>query len=125
MIFLWQIPHTFVICFRYKDQYLVAGGKQLPFVAGEDVSFRQSMWYTVINIPLIFVPFIFKVSGEIYLVIATLLTMGAIVMATRFYSHREPATAKQFFRYMLSFLPIIFVSMASNRLDFLSKPVLL
>ena len=117
MIFLWQIPHTFVICFRYKDQYLAAGGKQLPFVAGEDVSFRQSVWYTVINIPLIFVPFIFKVSGEIYLAIATLLTMGAIVMVTRFYSYREATTAKQFFRYMLIYLPVLFISMAVNRFD--------
>ena len=118
MIFLWQIPHTFVICFRYKDQYLAAGGKQLPFVAGENASFRQSMWYTLINIPLIFVPFVFKVSGPIYLGIATLVTMGAIVMVTRFYSSRELASAKQFFRYMLIYLPVLFVSMAANRMDF-------
>ncbi len=118
MIFMWQIPHTFVICYRYKDQYMAAGGKQLPFVAGEEASFRQSLWYTVINIPLIFVPFVFKISGEIYLTVATLFTMGAIIMVTRFYSHREERTAKQFFRYMLSYLPVLFVSMAANRLDF-------
>jgi heme o synthase len=118
MIFLWQIPHAFVICFRYKDQYLAAGGKQLPFVAGEAVSFRQSVWYTLINIPLIFVPFMFGVSGGIYLSIATLLTMGAIVMVTRFYNQRELHSAKQFFRYMLIYLPVLFVSMAANRLDF-------
>ena len=118
MIFLWQIPHTFVICFRYKDQYVAAGGKQLPFVAGEDASFRQSLWYTLINIPLIFVPFVFKVSGPIYLMIATTITMGAIAMVTRFYSNRQLATAKQFFRYMLIYLPVLFVSMAANRMDF-------
>ncbi len=117
MIFLWQIPHTFVICYRYKDQYLAVGGKQLPFVAGENASFRQSLWYTMVNIPLIFVPFVFKVSGPIYLIVATLITMGAIVMVTRFYSNRELATAKQFFRYMLIYLPVLFVSMAANRMD--------
>ena len=118
MIFLWQIPHTFVICYRYKDQYLAAGGKQLPFVAGEDASFRQSLWYTMINVPLIFMPFIFKISGTIYLGIAILVTTGAIVMVTRFYRNRELSTAKQFFRYMLIYLPVLFVSMAANRMDF-------
>lgn len=117
MIFLWQIPHTFVICYRYKDQYLAAGGKQLPFVAGERASFRQSLWYTLINAPLIFVPFVFQISGAIYLGIATLLTMGAIIMVTRFYSNRELVAAKQFFRYMLIYLPVLFVAMATNRIE--------
>ena len=115
MVFLWQIPHTFVICYRYKDQYVAAGGKQLPFVAGEDASFRQSLWYTLINVPLIFMPYIFKLSGAIYLGIAILVTLGAIVMVTRFYGHRELATAGQFFRYMLIYLPVLFVSMALDR----------
>ncbi|MBT6231477.1 MAG: protoheme IX farnesyltransferase, partial [Candidatus Scalindua sp.] len=115
MVFLWQIPHTFVICYRYKDQYVAAGGKQLPFVAGEDASFRQSLWYTLINVPLIFMPYIFKLSGAIYLGIAILVTLGAIVMVTRFYGHRELATARQFFRYMLIYLPVLFVSMALDR----------
>lgn len=118
MIFLWQIPHTFVICYRYKDQYLAAGGKQLPFVAGENASFRQSIWYTLINAPLIFVPFVFRVSGSIYLIIATLVTMGAVVMVSRHYSQRGERTARQFFRYMLLYLPVLFVSMAVNRVDF-------
>ena len=118
MIFLWQIPHTFVICHRYKNQYLAAGGKQLPFVAGEDASFRQSVWYTLINIPLIFVPFIFRISNGVYLIIATLITMGAIVMVTRFYANREGNAAKQFFRYMLIYLPVLFVAMATNRVGF-------
>lgn len=117
MIFLWQIPHTFVICHRYKDQYLAAGGKQLPFVAGEDASFRQSAWYTMINIPLIFVPFLFRVSGGAYLIIATLVTMGAVVMVARFYSRREADSARQFFRYMLMYLPVLFVSMALDRVN--------
>ena len=117
MIFLWQIPHTFVICYRYKDQYLAAGGKQLPFVAGEPASFRQSVWYTLINVPLIFVPFMFRISDGIYLGIAAVFTMGALVMVSRFYTLREGRSAKQFFRYMLAYLPILFVSMAINRVD--------
>lgn len=117
MIFLWQIPHTFVICYRYKEQYKAAGGKQLPFVAGEDASFRQSVWYTMINMPLIFVPFLFRISGGVYLMVATMVTMGAVVMVSRFYTRRESASAKHFFRYMLGYLPILFVSMALDRVQ--------
>jgi len=64
------------------------------------------------------VPFVFRVSGTIYLSIATLVTMGAIIMVTRFYRSRELTTARQFFRYMLIYLPVLFVSMAANRMDF-------
>jgi len=118
MIYLWQIPHTLVICFRYKDQYLAAGGKQLPFVAGETASFRQIVWYTLINIPLIFVPFLFKISGGIYLSVAVLFTVFAIVFVSRFYSQRESRSAQQFFRYMLLYLPVLFISMATDRFMF-------
>ncbi|MBT7221079.1 MAG: protoheme IX farnesyltransferase, partial [Alphaproteobacteria bacterium] len=74
MIFLWQIPHTFVIIFRYNDEFASAGGKQLPFVIGEKAALRQSLWYTLYNIPLIFIPVLFKVSGGVYLFTAILAT---------------------------------------------------
>ena len=115
MIFLWQIPHTFVICFRYKDEYQAAGGKLLPFVAGENASFRQSIWYTLINIPLIFVPVMFKVSGNIYMMIASVFTVGAIAFVLLFNKYRDPKRSQQFFLYMLSYLPVLFVSMAIDR----------
>jgi heme o synthase len=116
MIFLWQIPHTFVIVFRYTDEFIAAGGRQLQIVAGENVSFRQSLWYTWINIPLILVPFVFGISGPIYLTIAVLLTIVALYRATRFYIEREAQTAKNFFIYMLIYLPILFIAMVTNRI---------
>jgi len=115
MIFLWQIPHTMVICFRYKDEYQAAGGKQLPFVIGEPGAFRQSVWYTLINLPLIFVPILFKVSGGLYLSIAVVFTTAAIVLVSRFYMKREARSARLFFFYMLIYLPVLFVSMATDR----------
>jgi len=115
MIFLWQIPHTFVIVFRYTDQFIAAGGKQLQLVAGENASFRQSLWYTWINIPLILVPFIFGVSGGVYMAIAVLITGYAIYRVTQFYLERETKSARKFFFSMLLYLPILFVAMATNR----------
>jgi protoheme IX farnesyltransferase len=115
MIFLWQIPHTFVIVFRYTDQFIAAGGKQLQLVAGEDASFRQSLWYTWINIPLILVPFLFGVSGGIYMLVAVALTGYAIYRVTQFYTERETKSARKFFFSMLLYLPILFVAMATNR----------
>lgn len=115
MIFLWQIPHTFVICFRYKDEYIAAGGKQLPFIAGESASFRQSVWYTIINIPLIFIPVMFKVSGEVYLSVAVVSTLIAIISVIVFTKKRDNRSSRQFFFYMLSYLPVVFLAMALDR----------
>lgn len=115
MIFLWQIPHTFVIVYRYKDEFLAAGGRQLPFVAGENASFRQSLLYTLVNIPLIFIPVVFRVSGGVYLSAAVLVTLVAVMFVYRFYNFRTSNTAEQFFYYMLSYLPLMFVFMAVDK----------
>lgn len=117
MIFLWQIPHTFVIVYRYKDEFLAAGGKQFPFVAGENASFRQSLLYTLVNIPLIFIPVVFRVSGGVYLTASLFVTALAVFLVYRFYTSRTSKTAKQFFFYMLTYLPVVFVFMATDKIN--------
>ena len=115
MIFLWQIPHTFAIVFRYKDQFKAAGGKQLPLMAGENAAFRQSLLYTLVNIPMIFVPVMFRVSGDVYISVAMVATGIAVMFSIRFYKQRSTKTARQFFFYMLSYLPLVFVFMAGDK----------
>lgn len=115
MIFLWQIPHTFAIVYRYKKEFQRAGGKQLPFVLGEDASFRQSVWYTLINIPLIFIPVVFYTAGEVYISIAITITVLAIFFVVRFYRYRDMRSNRQFFFYMLSYLPLLFIFMVVDK----------
>ena len=115
MIFLWQTPHTFAIVYRYKKQFEAAGGKQLELVAGEEASFRQTAWYTVVNFPLILIPAVFKVSGSTYVAIAVLFTILATVLMVGFYKKRTEQTARRYFFFMLSYLPVLFTFMAWNR----------
>jgi len=117
MIFLWQIPHTFVIVYRYKDEFKAAGGMQLPFVAGENASFRQSLLYTLVNIPLVFIPVMFRVSGGVYISAALAFTALAVIFVLRFYKQRNNKTARQFFFYMLTYLPLVFVFMAADKIN--------
>ena len=117
MIFLWQTPHTFAIVYRYKKQFEAAGGKQLELVAGEEASFRQTAWYTVVNFPLILIPAVFKVSGGLYVAIAALFTVAATILMIRFYRERTESTARRYFFFMLSYLPVLFVFMAWNRVS--------
>lgn len=115
MIFLWQTPHTFAIVYRYKQQFEAAGGKQLELVAGEEASFRQTAWYTIVNFPLILIPAVFKISGDIYVGIAALFTIIATYFMVKFYKERSEGSAKRYFYFMLSYLPVLFVFMAWNR----------
>lgn len=115
MIFLWQTPHTFAIVYRYRRQFEAAGGRQLELVAGEEASFRQTAWYTIVNFPLILIPAVFKISGDIYVGIAALFTIIATYFMVKFYKERSEGSAKRYFYFMLSYLPVLFVFMAWNR----------
>ena len=117
MIFLWQTPHTFAIVYRYKKQFEAAGGKQLELVAGEEASFRQTAWYTLVNCPLILIPAVFKISGSLYVSIAALFTIVATVLMIGFYRERSERTARRYFFFMLSYLPVLFTFMAWNRVS--------
>lgn len=117
MIFLWQTPHTFAIVYRYKKQFEAAGGKQLELVAGEEASFRQTAWYTIVNFPLILIPAVFKVSGSAYVATATIFTIVATVLMLGFYKKRTEQTARRYFFFMLSYLPVLFVLMAWDRVS--------
>lgn len=116
MIFLWQTPHTFVIVFRHRREFESAGGKQMEIIAGEQASIRQSVWYTAANFPLILIPVVFNVSGSVYLTIAFALSALALIMSLLFYRQRTEQSAKRFFLFMLSYLPVLFVVMTVDRL---------
>src|SRR5699024_1018514 len=48
ILFLWQIPHTFAIAMRRRDEYKAAGIPMLPVVYGMEMTKRQSLIYILL-----------------------------------------------------------------------------
>ena len=82
IMFLWQMPHFWVLAIRYKDDYAKGGIPTLPVVVGMDRTLFQIGLYTFVYVgvalaapmfvqaswmfALLTVPFVFKVLQEFY-----------------------------------------------------------
>ena len=69
MQFLWQFPHFFAIAWMYREQYKKAGILMLPVVEPSGaLTFRQIILFTIMLVPVSIAPFIFGISGTVFLV---------------------------------------------------------
>src|SRR5208282_598388 len=68
ILFFWQLPHFLAIAWIYRDDYSRAGFKMLPLVdpLGERTG-RQAVSHTLGLLPVSLCPFLFKLTGPIYL----------------------------------------------------------
>ncbi|MGL1900929.1 MAG: heme o synthase [Fibrobacterales bacterium] len=110
MLFVWQIPHTLVICYRHQLDYKQAGFKQLPFVHGDTVAFKQLVWWCVMRLPLSLMPFVFDVAGVGYLIASLTIGLLIVVYALALSVHPSEKNAKTFFFIDLSYLPVLFIA---------------
>ncbi len=109
IMFIWQIPHFLALAMKRVDEYRNAGIPMLPVVHGFEITKRQIMIWTVCLLPL---PFYMSGLGITFMVIATLLNIGWIVLG--FYGFRKKDDIKwsvQMFVYSLNYLTTLFVSM--------------
>lgn len=109
ILFLWQIPHTFAIAMRRRDEYKAAGIPMLPVVYGMEMTKRQSLIYILLLFPL---PFFMGALGTSFLIIATVLNVAWIILAVKgFFVKDNIKWANQMFYYSLTYMTILFGGM--------------
>jgi heme o synthase len=107
ILFIWQMPHTFAIAIRKYDEYKAAGVAMLPVVHGFDITKRQFFVYSACLIPL---PFLIPQLGLVFLIIATLLNIGWIVVSiSGFMAKDNQKWARMAFLYSVNYVTIIFL----------------
>jgi protoheme IX farnesyltransferase len=112
ILFLWQFPHFLAIAWMYRAEYAKAGIKMLPVVepAGK-ITARQIVIFTVLLLPVSIMPYVFGVSGVIYLVGACLLGiwfLWASIQAARAKSNEK---ARTLLLVSVLYLPVLFALM--------------
>lgn len=109
IVFIWQMPHTFAIAIKRYNEYKKAGVAMLPVVYGFEVTKRQILVYIACLLPL---PFFLRSLGTPFIVIATLLNIGWIVMAIRgLFTKNDVKWASRIFIYSVNYLMILFAMM--------------
>lgn len=109
VLFIWQVPHTFAIAIKRFDEYKAAGVPMLPVVYGFKFTKRQIFIYIACLLPL---PFFLTSLGTPFVVIASILNVGWLILAVQGFSAKDDVKwARKIFIYSLNYLVILFLMM--------------
>jgi len=117
ILFFWQIPHFFAIAWMYRDEYAKAGFVMLPSIDPEgDRTARQAVSHTLGLLMVSLLPFLFRMTGRVYLVGALVLGVAFIVCALRFSRELSLRRARQLFFASILYLPLLMGLMVLDKL---------
>ncbi|MCM3756598.1 heme o synthase [Sporosarcina aquimarina] len=109
IMFVWQPPHFYALAMKKTDDYGAAGIPMLPVVKGFARTKKSMLAWVVLLFPL---PFMLTELGTAFLVLATLLNVGWLLLALKGFRVKDDLKwATSMFIYSLNYMTILFVSM--------------
>jgi heme o synthase len=116
ILFLWQFPHFYSIAWLYRDDYSKAGIKMLPVVdeTGQRTA-RQIAIYALLLLPVSLLPTYLGMSGNLYLLGATLLSLTYLYYGCRTLFERTTYTARKVLMTSIVYLPLLYCLMVADR----------
>lgn len=116
IIFFWTPPHFWALALCCKEDYAKVNYPMLPLVAGDQMTRKQILYYSITLIPLSVSLFFVAGSGWLYLVSSIVLTVLFIGGAWRLYQKKTIKVYWQFFAYSIVYLMVLFIMMMADRL---------
>ena len=121
IIFVWTPPHFWALALwrKINADYANAGVPMLPVVAGPDETRRQILIYTILLVPLTFLPALTGTVGLLYT--TAMVVLGAIFVyyALQVYRRRQGAegetACKKLFAFSTSWLFLVFALILAER----------
>ncbi len=121
LIFLWTPPHFWALALFVKSDYAKAGIPMLPVVAGEAVTRRQILIYSVLLFPVALAPWWIGGTGAIYGVAAAILSALFVALAVPVALRRAGEgdamkPEKRLFSYSVLYLFAVFAALVVDRM---------
>ncbi|MEN0077272.1 MAG: UbiA family prenyltransferase, partial [Paracraurococcus sp.] len=125
IIFFWTPPHFWALSLFAHADYERVGVPMLPVTHGARETRRQVLLYTLLLVPLTLAPTLFGFAGWIYAAAALLLGAGFLRHALAVWRDRQDAAgrsltgdapARKAFRFSLSYLGLLFIALAVDRM---------
>jgi len=111
IIFLWTPPHCWALALYRVEDYRKAGLPMLPITHGSEFTRLQVLLYTLVLFAATLLPFIYGMSGWIYLVAAVWLGGMFILYAWQLWRDYSDALARKTFRFSLWHLSLLFAAL--------------
>lgn len=109
IMFVWQPPHFYALAMKRTEEYRAANIPMLPVVKGFHRTKKSMLAWVLLLFPL---PFLLMDLGISFIILATLLNAGWLVLALRGFKVQDDLKwAKTMFIYSLNYMTILFVSM--------------
>lgn len=117
ILFFWQLPHFLAIAWMYRDEYAKAGYAMLPvFDPDGHRTGRQTVSHTLGLLPVSLCPFLFKLTGVVYLMGAMVLSLAFVWFAIQFSRQLTRVRARQLFLTSIIYLPLLLGLMVFDKI---------
>jgi protoheme IX farnesyltransferase len=111
IIFLWTPPHFWALALYRVEEYRKSGLPMLPVTHGNEFTRLQIFLYTLVLFAACLMPFVFQMSGWLYLAVAVILSIGFSWYAWRLLREYSDALARKTFRFSLIHLSLLFAAL--------------
>ncbi|MEK4228610.1 heme o synthase [Solibacillus sp. FSL H8-0538] len=109
IMFAWQPPHFYALAMKRTEEYRAANIPMLPVVKGFKRTKVSMLCWVLSLLPL---PFLLLELGTGFIVLATVLNVGWLVLAISGFNTKDDMKwASKMFIYSLNHMTILFVSM--------------
>jgi len=114
--FVWQFPHFWAIAWVAYNDYSKAGFRLLPSTGGPTkYAAVQSILYSVILVPIGFLPYAFGMSGIISLVIVTIANLFMLWQCFRLYQQMDVKAARRVMFSSYIYLPVVLLALLADK----------
>ena len=111
IIFLWTPPHFWALALYRVEDYRKAGLPMLPITHGSEFTRLQVLLYTFVLFAATLLPFVFRMSGPLYLGAAVILGLGFMAYAWQLWRHYSDTLARRTFRFSIWHLSLLFAAL--------------
>jgi protoheme IX farnesyltransferase len=108
IIFLWTPPHFWALALYRVEDYRKSGLPMLPVTHGNAFTRLQIVLYTWVLFAACLMPFIYRMSGWVYLGGAVILSIGFCAYGWALWRNYSDALARKTFRFSLIHLSLLF-----------------
>jgi len=116
IVFMWTPPHFWALAIVRRKDYERAGVPMLPVIKGELETRKQVLLYTIELVAVTFLLPIFKYTGSVYLVSATILGILLLYFAWKVYRTAGNKVAWMMYRYSSMYLMFLFLALMVDAL---------
>jgi protoheme IX farnesyltransferase len=111
IIFLWTPPHFWALALYRTEDYRRAGLPMLPVTHGNEYTRLQVLLYTLVLFAGTLLPFVYGMSGWLYLAAALVLGGMFIAHAWQLWRRYSDALARRTFRFSIWHLSLLFAAL--------------